>query len=53
MDFGMAEFKTVCDNTENLNKFIKFLNLLEDKFKVITDLDARHRLISTFLKNVL
>jgi tRNA A-37 threonylcarbamoyl transferase component Bud32 len=53
VDFGMAEFKTVCDNTENLNKFIKFLNLLEDKFKVITDLDARHRLISTFLKNVL
>ena len=53
VDFGLAEFRTECDNTENLNKFIKFLILLEDKFKVITDLDARHRLISTFLKNVL
>jgi len=53
VDFGMAEFRDECDNTENLNKFIKFLILLEDKFKVITDLDARHRLISTFLKNVL
>jgi GR25 family glycosyltransferase involved in LPS biosynthesis/tRNA A-37 threonylcarbamoyl transferase component Bud32 len=53
VDFGMAEFRDECDNTENLNKFIKFLSLLEVKFKVITDLDARHRLISTFLKNVL
>jgi len=53
VDFGMAEFRDKCDNTENLNKFIKYLSLLEDKFKVITDLDARHRLISTFLKNVL
>jgi GR25 family glycosyltransferase involved in LPS biosynthesis/predicted Ser/Thr protein kinase len=53
VDFGLAEFTTECDNTENLNKFIELLSLLEDKFKVITDLDARHRLISTFLKNVL
>jgi GR25 family glycosyltransferase involved in LPS biosynthesis/tRNA A-37 threonylcarbamoyl transferase component Bud32 len=53
VDFGMAEFRDKCDNTENLNKFIKYLSLLEDKFKDITDLDVRHRLISTFLKNVL
>jgi GR25 family glycosyltransferase involved in LPS biosynthesis/tRNA A-37 threonylcarbamoyl transferase component Bud32 len=53
VDFGLAEFRDECDNTENLNKFIEFLSLLEGKFKVITDLDARHRLISTFLKNVL
>ena len=53
VDFGLAEFRTECDNTENLNKFIKLLILLEDKFKDITDLDVRHRLISTFLKNVL
>jgi tRNA A-37 threonylcarbamoyl transferase component Bud32 len=53
VDFGLAEFRTECDNTENLNKFIELLSLLEGKFKVITDLDARHRLISTFLKNVL
>jgi predicted Ser/Thr protein kinase len=53
VDFGMAEFRTECDNTENLNKFIELISLLEGKFKVITDLDARQRLISTFLKNVL
>jgi tRNA A-37 threonylcarbamoyl transferase component Bud32 len=53
VDFGMAEFRDECDNTENLDKFIELLSLLEDKFKVITDLDSRHRLISTFLKNVL
>jgi predicted Ser/Thr protein kinase/GR25 family glycosyltransferase involved in LPS biosynthesis len=53
VDFGMAEFKDKCDNTENLEKFIKYLSLLEDKFKDVIDLDARHRLISTFLKNVL
>jgi len=53
VDFGLAEFRTECDNTENINKFIELLSLLEGKFKVITDLDARHRLISTFLKNVL
>ena len=53
VDFGLAEFRDKCDNTENLEKFIKYLSLLEDKFKVVIDLDARHRLISTFLKNVL
>jgi hypothetical protein len=53
VDFGMAEFSDNCDNTENLEKFIKFLGLLDDKFKVVTDLNARHILISTFLQNVL
>ena len=53
VDFGMAEFSDNCDNTENLKKFIKYLGLLDDKFKVVTDLNARHILISTFLQNVL
>ena len=53
VDFGMAEFMYECDNTENLEKFIKYLSLLDDKFKVVTDLNARHILISTFLENVL
>lgn len=53
VDFGMAEFIDNCDNTENLKKFIKYLGLLDDKFKVVTDLNARHILISTFLQNVL
>jgi GR25 family glycosyltransferase involved in LPS biosynthesis/tRNA A-37 threonylcarbamoyl transferase component Bud32 len=53
VDFGMARFSDNCDNTENLEKFIKYLGLLDDKFKVVTDLNARHILISTFLQNVL
>ena len=53
VDFGMAHFRDKCDNQKNLEMFIKNLSLLERKFRIITDLDARHRLISTFLKNVL
>ena len=52
VDFGMAEFREKCDNTVNIEKFIKYLSLLDDKFKVVIDLDARQRLISTFLKNI-
>ena len=52
VDFGMADFRDKCDNTVNIEKFIKYLSLLEDKFKVVIDLDARQRLISTFLKNI-
>ena len=53
VDFGLAEFINNCDNTENVGKFIKYLSLLDDKFKTVTDLNARHILISTFLENVL
>jgi len=53
VDFGLAEFRDNCDNTENVEKFIKYLSLLDDKFKVVTELNARHILISTFLENVL
>ena len=53
VDFGLAEVRENCDNTENLHKFLSNLELLDNKFTDITDLDARHRLISTFLKNVL
>jgi len=52
VDFGMAEFREKCDNTVNLQFFIRNLSLLDQKFKVVIDLDARQRLISTFLKNV-
>jgi len=53
VDFGLAEIRGNCDNSENLEKFIKYLSLLEEKFTTIKDLDERQRLISTFLKNVL
>ena len=52
VDFGMAEFREKCDNTVNLQFFIRNLSLLDQKFKVVIDLDTRQRLISTFLKNV-
>jgi len=50
VDFGLAEFRTECDNTENLNKFIKYLSLMNERFKGL-DMDERHRLISTFSIN--
>jgi hypothetical protein len=50
VDFGLAEFRTDCDNTENLNKFIKYLSLMDERFKGL-DMDERHRLISTFSIN--
>ena len=53
VDFGLAEIRSNCDNIENVEKFIKYLTLLDDKFKVVTDLNDRHILISTFLINVL
>jgi len=50
IDFGLAEFRTECDNTENINKFIKYLSLMDERFKGL-DMDERHRLISTFSIN--
>ena len=50
VDFGLAEFRTDCDNTDNLNKFITYLGLMEERFKGV-DIDERHRLISTFYLN--
>jgi len=51
VDFGLAEFRTECDNTENLNKFIKYLSLMEVRFRNVSNIDELHRLISTFYLN--
>ena len=51
VDFGLAEFKDECDNTENLNKFINYLTLLSERLSGVDDIDERHRLISTFSIN--
>jgi GR25 family glycosyltransferase involved in LPS biosynthesis len=51
VDFGLAEFRTECDNTENLNKFIKYLSLMEERFRNVSNIDELHRLISTFYLN--
>jgi len=50
VDFGLAKFRTECDNTENLNKFISYLSLMEERFKGL-DMDECQRLISTFSIN--
>jgi GR25 family glycosyltransferase involved in LPS biosynthesis/predicted Ser/Thr protein kinase len=50
VDFGLCEFRTDCDNTENLNRFISYLGLMEQRF-VNLDIDERQRLISTFSIN--
>lgn len=52
IDFGLAEFTDSADNTDNCNRFINFLDILNNKFQSVNDIDARHRLISTFLKNM-
>lgn len=53
VDFGMAQIKKDCDNTTNLNRFISYISTLEEKFKTITSIDERQRLISTFLINII
>jgi GR25 family glycosyltransferase involved in LPS biosynthesis len=52
IDFGLAEFVESADNTDNYNRFVKLLGILDDKFKTVTDIETRHRLISIFLKNM-
>ena len=51
VDFGLAEFRNECDNTVNLEKFINYLGLMEERFKNVNDIDELHRLISTFSIN--
>jgi len=51
VDFGLAEFRNDCDNTENLDKFINYLGLMENRFSNVNDIDELHRLISTFSIN--
>ena len=51
VDFGLAEFRNDCDNTENLDTFINYLGLMEDRFRNVNDIDELHRLISTFSIN--
>jgi GR25 family glycosyltransferase involved in LPS biosynthesis/predicted Ser/Thr protein kinase len=51
VDFGLAQFRNECDNTVNLEKFINYLGLMEDRFRNVNDIDELHRLISTFSIN--
>lgn len=51
VDYGLAEFRNECDNSENLENFISYIEIFENKFNSVSDLDERHRLISTFSLN--
>jgi predicted Ser/Thr protein kinase len=52
VDFGLAKHIDRCDNSENFEKFIKYLSIIEERFKTIHDLDDRQRLISTLSINI-
>lgn len=52
VDFGLAHYNENCDNTNNKDRAIKYLSLLEMRFKSVDDLDERQRLISTLSINI-
>ena len=52
VDYGLAEFKDLVDNTNNLNNFIKYLDILNSKLSDIVDRNKQLQLITTFLNNI-
>ena len=52
VDYGLAEFKDLVDNTNNLNNFIKYLDILNSKLSDILDRNKQLQLITTFLNNI-
>lgn len=52
VDFGLAKFYENVDNTDNCNKFIRLLSLLNEKFSGIKDREQRYQLYSTFVDNM-
>jgi tRNA A-37 threonylcarbamoyl transferase component Bud32 len=52
VDYGLAEFKDLIDNTNNLNNFIKYLDILNSKLSDIVDRNKKLQLITTFLNNI-
>lgn len=51
VDFGLAVFDEKADNTENCEKFIKYLDILNERLKDEKNKNTRHQLITTFLRN--
>ena len=51
IDFGLARLDSECDNSENYDRFISGLELLEKKFETITSTEERHQLYRTFMFN--
>jgi tRNA A-37 threonylcarbamoyl transferase component Bud32 len=51
IDFGLAKMDYELDNTTNLNRFIKYLKILQPRISVESDRNKRLQLITTFLLN--
>lgn len=51
VDFGLAELNSACDNSENCDRFIGALELLEKKFFAVSSTEERHQLYRTFMFN--
>ena len=52
LDFGLAKHYESVDNTDNCNKFINLLSVLNKKFSGISDRERRRQLYSTFIDNM-
>jgi tRNA A-37 threonylcarbamoyl transferase component Bud32 len=52
VDYGLAEFKDLIDNTDNLNNFIKYLDVLNSRLSGVVDRNNKLQLITTFLNNI-
>jgi hypothetical protein len=52
VDYGLAEFKDLIDNTNNLNNFIKYLDILNSRLSGVADRNNKLQLITTFLNNI-
>lgn len=52
IDFGLAIFHKDCDNKDNKYIFIELLEMLDNKFKIITDTEQKQILYHTLLNNI-
>lgn len=51
IDFGLAKMDYELNNTTNLNRFIKYLKILQPRISIESDRNKRLQLITTFLLN--
>jgi hypothetical protein len=52
IDFGLAEIKENTDNSNNSSIFIELLNMLNNKFKNVTNKKQRHIIYNKFMNNM-
>ncbi len=51
IDFGLSQINNI-NNSNNLEIFIELLNIFNEKFKIITDIEQRHLYYCNFLNNI-